>query len=75
MPTYTKKELDELLNKEVEIILGDEDDDDTFSFKGKLIGYTMSSEDYDKVDEFCFHTNHGAIKKFNIANLKEVRLL
>ena len=75
MSEYTKEELDELIQKEVEIVLGDTDDDDTFSFKGKIVSFSMAEEDPDLPAEFCFHTYHGAIKKFNFSNLKNIRIL
>ena len=76
MSKYTKEELDEIIQKEVEIILGDSDDDeDTFSFKGKMISFNMAEEDPNIPTDFCFHTYHGAIKKFNFSNLKNIRIL
>ena len=37
MSNFTKEEIDALLQKEVEIQISD--DDDTFSFKGKIVSY------------------------------------
>ncbi len=71
MSKYTKKELNEWLHKEVEIVLAEENDEDTFSFKGKIVSFNMDVEDGD----FCFYTDHGAIKKFNFSNLKNIRVL
>ncbi len=74
MAIYTKDELDKILNKEVEIVLGDMDDDN-FSFKGKVISYILDSENSDSLKSFVFHTEHGAIKQFDFTLLIEIREL
>jgi hypothetical protein len=71
MVKYTKEELNQWLHKEVEIVLGEEEEEDTFSFKGKIVSFNMENENGD----FCFYTDHGAIKKFNFSNLKNIKVL
>ncbi len=73
MINYTKKDLDELIQKEVEIQLGDEDE--VFAFKGKIISYNTDSNDAEVLSDFCFHTVHGAIKTFSFNNLKDIKVL
>ncbi len=75
MLKYTTEELDKILNKEVEIVLGEIDDDDDFSFKGKIISYNIENESTNNPSDFCFHTVHGAIKTFNISSLKNIKIL
>jgi hypothetical protein len=76
MSKYTKEELDEIIDKEVEIVLGEiNNDEDTFSFKGKIISYNTAAEDPNLPADFYFHTEHGAIKKINFSSLKNIRIL
>jgi len=70
MSNFTKEEIDALLQKEVEIQISD--DDDTFSFKGKIVSYNT---DEDSLSSFFFHTRHGSIKEFKFDILKEVKVL
>ncbi len=70
---YTKEALDQLLHKEVIIELGD--DDEVFTFKGKLISYNTENDSSDKLVDFCIYTDHGAVKTFNFENLKNINLL
>ncbi len=73
MINYTKEELEELIQKEVEIELGDEDE--VFTFKGKIISYNADGNDSEVLSDFCFHTVHGAIKTFSFSNLKDIKVL
>ncbi len=77
MSKYTKEELDKLLNKEVELILGEIDDDvdDFFSFKGKIISYNIGNDKPNIPKDLVFHTRHGAIKRFSFEKLKDIKVL
>ncbi len=77
MSKYTKEELDKLLNKEVELILGEIDDDvdDFFSFKGKIISYNIGNDNPEIPEDLVFHTRHGAIKTFDFEKLKDIKVL
>ncbi len=55
---YTKEELDDIMHKEVEIMLGEINDDDNFTYKGKIISYKMAVNDPNRPADFCFHTIH-----------------
>ncbi len=75
MAAFTKKEIEEKTNKEVEIVLGELNDDEVFSYKGKIISFNVDDEYSNSLVDFCFHTQDGAIKTFNFNNLKKIRLL
>ncbi|MGQ1787256.1 MULTISPECIES: hypothetical protein [unclassified Saccharicrinis] len=72
---YTAKDLENILNKEVEIGVGDIDDEDIFTFKGKMVGYSVAADNPDLPVDFHFHTDHGAIKHFDFSVLKIIRVL
>ncbi|MCW3788515.1 hypothetical protein [Plebeiibacterium sediminum] len=73
MNEFTKETLDQLLHKEVIVELGDEDD--VFTFKGKLISYNTENESSEKLTDFCIYTDHGAVKTFTFNNLRDIKLL
>ncbi len=66
MINYSKEEFDKLIHKVVQIELGDEDE--VFTFKGKIISYNTDNKNTEVLSDFCFHTDHGAIKTFSISN-------
>ncbi len=74
---YTTEYLDAILNKDVKISIedADSDDDEVFSFKGKIVSYNPSVDDTNLLAGFYFHTDHGAIKHFAISLLKDIRVL
>ena len=73
---YTKEYLDKIIHKEIEIGIGDTDSDEvTFTFKGKMISFSLGFDETDVPTDFYFHTDYGSIKHFDFAYLKSIRVL